>query len=228
MLSPREQQVLRVVINEYSNSAHPVGSHLVWQRYGLGISPATIRSVMSALTREGYLSQPHVSAGRVPTERAFRMFVEGAENASPTPGELEKLQSRIKKADSVVGAQNAFARLLAEVSGGVSLVQDAHGTRVFGLANAFGQAEFQDPRVASYLAEVIDQTEIWLPKLAQEKSKVAMRIGEENHDFRARQVSVLAIGNGSEYVAVIGSSRLPYQKVLTLLEAGFNQVAGRG
>src|SRR6266480_4260966 len=98
MLTSRENQILRAIVNEYISSAQPVGSRLLWTRYGLGISPATIRNVMAALTEAGYLDQPHTSAGRVPTERAYRLFLEGAERSAPSVGEREKLHRRIKKA----------------------------------------------------------------------------------------------------------------------------------
>lgn len=228
MLSPREQQILRVIVNEYRSSAAPVGSQLVWQRYGLGISPATIRNVMAALTQAGYLRQPHTSAGRVPTEQAYRLFVEGAEASAPNAAEREKLSLRIKKAPNATAAANVLTRQLAEVAGAVGVYVDADGVRVYGLANAFGHPEFQDIRVARYLAEVIDQAGEWLPKLAVEPGKVAMRIGEENQDYRARQVSVLASTDGERYYAVIGSTRMPYQKLLSLFEYGQELVRNHG
>jgi heat-inducible transcriptional repressor len=75
-LSPRCQAVLRLVVGEYVKTATPVGSKAISELYDLGISPATIRHEMAALEDKGYLTHPHTSAGRVPTEKGYRYFVE--------------------------------------------------------------------------------------------------------------------------------------------------------
>lgn len=224
MLTSRENQILKAVVNEYLNSAQPVGSQVLRVRYGLGISPATIRAAMSALTEAGYLRQPHPSAGRVPTEQAYRMFVEGAQAASPSLGEQEKLASRLQKAGSRAAAIRAFARQLSEVSGGIGVALDGEGLATSNLANVFGQRGFEDPRVTHYLAELLDNAAEWLPKFATEPGRAAIRIGQENDDFRAQAVSVLALRLGSAddpaYVAVIGPTRMPYRKLISLMEFG--------
>ena len=75
-LSPRELQVLEAVIEEYVASAEPAGSQTIAKGYGLGVSPATIRSTMSELEAKGYLFHPHTSAGRIPTDQAYRLYVD--------------------------------------------------------------------------------------------------------------------------------------------------------
>ena len=75
LLDERHCQVLTAVIAEYLETAEPVGSLAVARRHGLGVSPATIRNAMADLEEMGYLSQPHTSAGRVPTDKAFRLYV---------------------------------------------------------------------------------------------------------------------------------------------------------
>lgn len=228
MLTPRENQILKAVVNEYLSSAQPVGSQVLRVRYGLGISPATIRAAMHALTEAGYLRQPHTSAGRVPTEQAYRMFVEGAQAGSPSLGEQEKLASRLSKAGSKAEALRAFARQLSEVSGSVGLALDSDGQSVFNLANVIGQPGFEDPRVAHYLAELLDNAAEWLPKFATEAGRVAIRIGQENDDFRAQAVSVLAVRVGTAkdpaYVAAVGHTRMPYRKLLALMEFGAHRL----
>jgi heat-inducible transcriptional repressor len=75
-LEPRSQDILRAVIEEYIAAATPVGSHALVERRGLNVSPATVRNVMADLEAAGYLSHPHTSAGRVPTEAGYRLYVE--------------------------------------------------------------------------------------------------------------------------------------------------------
>ena len=75
-LDPRKAAILEAVVTEYIGSAQPVGSHHVARAAGINVSSATIRSEMVALEREGYLSQPHTSAGRIPTDKGYRFFVD--------------------------------------------------------------------------------------------------------------------------------------------------------
>jgi heat-inducible transcriptional repressor len=75
-LDPRSQQILRAVIEEYVTTAEPVGSQTLVERYNLGVSSATVRNVMAELETAGFLSHPHTSAGRVPTDHGYRLYVE--------------------------------------------------------------------------------------------------------------------------------------------------------
>src|SRR4030066_791096 len=74
-LSSRQTQILKTIINEYIATAEPVGSEAMDKKYNLGIAPAAIRNEMVALTKAGYLKQPHASAGRVPTPVAMKFYI---------------------------------------------------------------------------------------------------------------------------------------------------------
>ena len=75
-LNERERRVLEAIVQSYVETAEPVGSRVLAKRFGLGVSPATIRNAMSDLEEKGFLSHPHTSAGRVPTDRAYRLYVD--------------------------------------------------------------------------------------------------------------------------------------------------------
>src|ERR671932_211271 len=75
-LSERERRVLEAVIQSYVETAEPAGSRTLSRRFGLGVSPATIRNTMSDLEEKGFLFHPHTSAGRIPTDKAYRVYVE--------------------------------------------------------------------------------------------------------------------------------------------------------
>ena len=75
-LSRRERKILEAVILSYVETAEPAGSRTLSRRYGLGVSPATIRNTMSDLEEKGFLFDPHTSAGRVPTNKAYRVYVD--------------------------------------------------------------------------------------------------------------------------------------------------------
>src|SRR5919202_1161803 len=82
-LNERERRVLEAVIQSYVETAEPAGSRMISRRFGLGVSPATIRNTMSDLEDKGYLFHPHTSAGRIPTDMAYRVYVDSLMRLSP-------------------------------------------------------------------------------------------------------------------------------------------------
>src|SRR5215211_6932490 len=104
-LTPRERQVLEAVIQTYVQTAEPAGSRVLARRHGLGVSPATIRNTMSDLEEKGFLSHPHTSAGRVPTDKAYRAYVDSLLN-SPSgaivAAERERLREQIAASHSTI------------------------------------------------------------------------------------------------------------------------------
>src|SRR5689334_23552528 len=92
-LEERKLEVLRAVIEDYIATEEPVGSKALAERHHLGVSPATIRNDMALLEEEGYIAQPHTSAGRGPTDKAYRLFVD-------RPAELKPLSTAARRAIS--------------------------------------------------------------------------------------------------------------------------------
>src|SRR3954464_9377666 len=88
-LSERELRVLEAVVQTYIETAEPAGSQTIARRFGLGVSPATIRSTMSELEDKGFLFHPHTSAGRIPTDRAYRVYVDAIMRLSPPSHEQQ-------------------------------------------------------------------------------------------------------------------------------------------
>lgn len=104
-LTPRERRVLEAVIQTYVQTAEPAGSRVLSRRFGLGVSPATIRNTMSDLEEKGYLSHPHTSAGRVPTDKAYRAYVDallGAPTGAIVIAERERLREEIAGSTSTI------------------------------------------------------------------------------------------------------------------------------
>jgi heat-inducible transcriptional repressor len=84
-LSERERKVLEAVIRSYVETAEPAGSRTISRRFGLGVSPATIRNTMADLEEKGFLYHPHTSAGRIPTDKAYRVYVDALMRVEPLP-----------------------------------------------------------------------------------------------------------------------------------------------
>jgi len=94
-LLDRERQVLTTIVESYIADAAPVGSRTVAKKSGLNLSPASIRNIMADLTEQGYLEQPHASAGRVPSARAFRLSVHEVIGLRP-PAEAPQRRRRAR------------------------------------------------------------------------------------------------------------------------------------
>jgi heat-inducible transcriptional repressor len=124
MLSERRLEVLRAIVQDYVGTEEPVGSKALTERHDLRVSPATVRNDMAALEEDGYIAQPHTSAGRVPTDKGYRLFVDKLADIKPlsTP-ERRAIQNFLEGAvdlDDVVGRT---VRLLAQLTRQVAVVQ---------------------------------------------------------------------------------------------------------
>jgi heat-inducible transcriptional repressor len=124
MLSERRLEVLRAIVEDFVATEEPVGSKSLVERHGLNVSPATVRNDMAALEDEGYITQPHTSAGRVPTDKGYRLFVDKLAGVKPLSGpERRAIQNFLDGAvdlDDVVGRT---VRLLAQLTRQVAVVQ---------------------------------------------------------------------------------------------------------
>ncbi len=130
-LSQRCQTILRLVVREYIETAIPVSSKAISERYSLGVSPATIRNEMALLEENGYLTHPHTSAGRIPTEKGYRYFVEklmGESHLSPT--ERRTISHQFHQARLELDQwMRLSAAVLAHNAQGASLVTAPKSTR---------------------------------------------------------------------------------------------------
>ena len=124
MSDDRRLAVLRAIVEDYVSSHEPVGSKMLVERHQLGVSPATIRNDMAVLEEEGYITQPHTSAGRIPTDKGYRLFVDRLANVKPmTPAEKRAIQTFLEGADDVDDIVDRTVRLLAQITRQAAVVQ---------------------------------------------------------------------------------------------------------
>jgi heat-inducible transcriptional repressor len=124
MLDERKLEVLRAIVEDYVSTNEPVGSKVLVERHHLGVSPATIRNDMGALEDEGYITQPHTSAGRVPTDKGYRLFVDELSTVKPlTPAERRAIEEFLRGAVDLDDVVNRTVRLLAQLTRQVAVVQ---------------------------------------------------------------------------------------------------------
>jgi len=121
VLSPRSAQILHSVVETYIQTGQPVASRTVSKRLKAGLSPASIRNVMADLSEEGYLEQPHTSAGRIPTEKAFRVYVQSLGLRRLKPWELERLRAEFRGIETIEGRAERSSHVLTTLTGNVGI-----------------------------------------------------------------------------------------------------------
>ena len=123
-MSSRRLEILRAIVDEYVATQEPVGSKSIADRHGLGISPATIRNEMAVLEEEGLITQPHTSAGRIPTDLGYRVFVDKLAQVKPLSGaERRAIETFLEGALDLDDVVMRTVRLLADVTKQVAVVQ---------------------------------------------------------------------------------------------------------
>lgn len=224
-LSDRQQALLKAIVEEYIESAEPVGSEVIERKHNLGVSPATIRIEMVRLTDMGYLRQPHTSAGRAPTSVGMRFYIQELmkEKQLPVTAEVsikEKLwQQRYKQERLIKEAVSALAQRLDMLG----LAIDDQGSVYYaGAANILDWPEFYDIDVTRFVLSLFDEN----PRLkeiighAVGSDPIHILFGEEMEFEYLRPTSFVFtkynIGGGDKtgIVGVIGPARMNFALVL--------------
>ncbi|OGM29841.1 hypothetical protein A2630_04135 [Candidatus Woesebacteria bacterium RIFCSPHIGHO2_01_FULL_44_10] len=144
-LTARQTQILKLLVDEYINTAEPVGSLSLEKKNNLGVSPATIRKEMGDLTDSGFLRQPHTSAGRIPTPKAMKFYI----NQLMEEKQMS-LVDEVKTKEEVMGAKSDFNRLMTEATKRLSQATESLAVAAtddgdvwrWGYANVFDSPEF--------------------------------------------------------------------------------------
>jgi heat-inducible transcriptional repressor len=127
---PRKLEVLRAIVEDYVHSREPVGSKALVERHHLGVSSATIRNDMAALEDEGLITAPHTSAGRIPTDKGYRLFVDQISAVKRlSPAERRAIQSLLEGSDDLDDVLDRTVRLLSQLTNQVAVVQYPHLSR---------------------------------------------------------------------------------------------------
>ena len=130
MLDERKLTVLRAIVEDYVSTTEPVGSKTLVDRHHFGVSPATLRNDMAVLEEQGFIAQPHTSAGRIPTEKGYRLFVDRLSNVKPLSGaERRAIESFLAGAYSLDDVVMRTVRLLVQLTRQVAVVQYPSLTR---------------------------------------------------------------------------------------------------
>ncbi len=220
-MNQRQEKLLKNIIQEYIQSAIPVGSKLLAEKYKLQVSPATIRNDMAKLEKEGLIYQPHTSAGRVPTEMAYRYYInkyisaDDIKISAKDKDFFSKVLSHFKRQTDEL-ALKAITRTLAELSGLTALLAfEQHHIYYTGLSNLFRQPEFASAELIYNISEVIDHLDEVMDSVFGEIDEVEIKIGRESY-FDTRCANILTKVNGM-VLGLLGPMRMDYKRNLALV-----------
>lgn len=221
-MTDRQQKILAAIVEQYAEVASPVGSSLMAKLFG--VSSATIRAEMADLEKQGYIMQPHTSAGRVPTDKGYRQYVNSlSEDAQP----LEQRGSRALAARVESGGlpertiRNAVDTLV-ELTHNLGIATIGNQLYMSGLSNLFGQPEFIKGEQVQQVARLLDNLEPWL-KEAAPNEPLSVYIGRENPIGRSAQCTLIICKfrssySDQSYIGVLGPTRQQYRHVMQLVE----------
>lgn len=163
-LTDRQIQILKAVIEEYIETAEPVGSQTLDKKYSLGISPATIRNEMVRLTNNGFLKQPHTSAGRVPTPLAMKFYIQNLmqQKEMSVSDEIKVKEKIWDYRQQVNKLLRETTKALAEKTHTLAITTTNEGDVYYaGTANLLDMLEFYDMVTTKQLLTVLDQFDFW-------------------------------------------------------------------
>lgn len=222
-MSPRQEKILSAIVEQYAEVASPVGSSLLAKAFG--VSSATIRSEMAELERLGYISQPHTSAGRIPTDRGYRHYVNNlssSDKKSRRGGRAEQaLATRVSSGRVPEQAIRNTVDTLVELTHNLGIATIGDQLYMSGLSNLFGQPEFMHPGQAREVASLLDNLQPWLYEVAPNEP-LNVYIGQENPIGRNSGCSLIISRFRSpfsdrSYVGVLGPTRQSYREVMALV-----------
>lgn len=224
MITERQLELLEAIIREYLTSSTPVGSSIVVKKYHFPCSAATIRNEMAKLLDEGFLDMMHTSSGRVPTPRAYRIFLEQLmdEHEFPVLQEVALKQRlwpvRYDFNKMILQAVNGLADITNLMA--IAATQDGFVYHA-GVVNILDHPEFWNidtAKSALYLVEKHELIEKIFQKAAHSPREVKYLIGEELGNENLTNVALVfapyTAGKNSGYLAVLGPSRMDYETVI--------------
>lgn len=235
-ITQRQKEILCQIIEEYAETASPVGSVTLAKLFG--VSPATIRAEMARLEAFGLIAQPHTSAGRVPTDAGYRFYVnnlDGVNNIGRDEAErrsLERgahaLEVRVSSQSRADTAIRGAVDVLVELTGNLGLATIGGQLYLAGISRLFTQPEFGDTRRVQAVAKLLDNLEPWLREAAPGEA-LNIFIGHENPIGKNSEVSLIISKFRSpfsdrSYIGVLGPTRQNYSRVMSLVKYAGNML----
>jgi heat-inducible transcriptional repressor len=223
-LTDRQEKILHAIVEEYAEVATPVGSKLLAKLFD--VSSATIRNEMAELEKAGFIEQPHTSAGRIPTDKGYREYVNSLQDntnreVKTVNRTARAIDTRVQNAGNPDQAIRSAVRTLVELTHNVGLATIGDSLYVRGFADLFAQPEFISNQAIGEVARLIDNLEPWLREAAPNEP-LNVYIGRENPIGKGSQSSLVIARFHSpysdrSYIGVLGPTRQDYRTVTNLV-----------
>lgn len=248
-LTERQKEILFAIVEEYSEMATPVGSVTLAKLFD--VSSATIRAEMAKLESLGLIAQPHTSAGRIPTDAGYRLYVNSMTEEvdreiddepdfyeSPlqirinAPASLDRsahaLEMRVSSQARADLAIRSAVDSLVELTGNLGLATIGGQLYLSGISRLFTQPEFSDSSRVQAVAKLLDNLEPWLREAAP-GDPLSIFIGEENPIGKSSEVSLIISKfrspySDNSYIGVLGPTRQNYSRVMSLVRHAGNKL----
>jgi len=223
-ITERQGKLLNIIVKEYVDSAQPVSSQLLEKKYDFDISPATIRIEMQKLTDKGFLQQPHTSAGRVPTDKGYRYFVNDLlKKKSKTSDKTEKwFQGEI---DGSFKFMQSLTRHIADTTQALTLnyLEKESFFWTEGWEEVLKEPEFEERDFILNFTKFFKNFEENIEELKTD-SDVNVYIGKENLLPKAKDFTVISsrysLPSGEEgIISILGPKRMEYDRNISLMNS---------
>lgn len=224
MITERQNQIIKMLIKEYIETAEPVSSSILAEKYDFGICPSAIRIELQDLLKKGFLEQPHTSAGKIPTDKAYRFFVDDLlekEEERPVKGIFERL---LKKSDNEYGVASLLAKYLADNSSNFTVIHFYNEglTLKEGLNEIFKEPEFEDTDFVSNFSSFLENFEKNIEKINID-SEVKVFIGKEVPIPGAKNITLICsacnLPSHKGFISILGPTRMDYDKNIRLINS---------
>lgn len=224
----RHAHLLKGFVEEYITTGRPVGSERLLEVLDISVSSATIRNMLRTLEEEGYITQPHTSAGRIPTDLGYRYYVDNLSFKEPTEKKVQALKdSYTEYQQEYSHPARAAAKLLAEFTNslGMSSWMNSNDVYASGMSQLLDEREEDTQHVAREVSYLLDNMEQYASKFADATDRgIQVYIGGENPVFPSPHTSMvirtIQLPTGEHALLLIaGPKRMPYRKNVALLSA---------
>ena len=223
-MNNRQQNLLKKIISQYIKTAEPVSSKLISEKKNFSFSSATIRNEMAELEREGYICQPYISAGRIPTEKGYQFYVENfLSDTALRENEEAELKSILKSFKTFEPKLvKDIAKTIANFSSGTVFVAFEDNDFYYtGIYNLFSQPEFAEKEIIYSLSQVIDHLDsVVINIFDQIENDVEIFIGSQN-PFSSDCSSIITKFNVKKKLGVLGllgPTRMDYDNNVSLIK----------
>lgn len=225
-MTERQAQILAAIVEQYAEVASPVGSLMLAKIFD--VSSATVRAEMNRLEEMGYIAQPHTSAGRIPTDKGYRFYVNqlaaAAENSPNTVDRTARaIDTRLSRAGRPELAIRSAVDTLVELTQNVGLATIGDQLYLSGFGRLFMQPEFiQAVGPVHEVAQLLDNIEPWLREAAPNEP-LSVYIGRENPIGKTSGCTLIVSRFRSpfsdhSYIGVLGPTRQSYRQVMSLVQ----------